>query len=263
MRQKNTTGSNLRYWFTVLSACSIGETLGDLVSHQWGFGYVWASLFFLTIFAVMTVVERRARVRSDIRYWLTIMIMSTTGTTLSDLFTRTLRLGYTGTSTLLMVLFSGVLLIKRARPDRQTSPGPMSPDAALPHVHLHLEHTDMPDTDTRYWVAIMVASTLGTSLGDFVSNVLNLGFGRGSILLGSLLAVDLVVDHFSERSNEARYWIALVLASTIGATSGDYLTKEGGLNLGFLGVIVTQVTIFAALIMVRKRHTAQPLTRPV
>lgn len=240
---------SLIYWATILAACSIGETCADLVSHELGLGYVRASALFVAAFIVLVAVERKARIRNEARYWVAIAIMSTTGTALADLFTRTLELGYAGTSLLLGVLFCGVLIgwnrVKHIAVVRRAD----AADPLLPHVHVHLEHTELPDTDAGYWAAIMVASTLGTSLGDFVSNVMDVGFGGGTLLLGSVLAAVLVAEHLAASSNVARYWAALVTTSTIGATSGDYLTKANGLGFPFSGVIAVQVVVFVALIL--------------
>lgn len=238
----------LRYWVTILAACSIGETVADLVSHELGLGYVRASAGFLTLFAVLAALERRLRVRPATRYWTAIVLMSTTGTTLADLFTRTLGLGYTGTSLALGALFVAVLTVHA----RRATPTGAHP-SLLPHAHVRLEHTDLPDTDGAYWAAIMVASTLGTSLGDFVSDVLDAGFGTGTALLGSVLAVLLVAEHRAVRGSRARYWASLVTASTIGATSGDWLTKDDGLGLSFPVVIVAQVATFVVLAVLGSR----------
>jgi uncharacterized membrane-anchored protein len=93
----------------------------------------------------------------------------------------------------------------------------------------------------------MVASTLGTSLGDFVSDGLGVGFGAGTLLLGTILAGLLGAERFVRGADTALYWAALVATSTIGATSGDWLTKEHGLGLAFPVVIAAQVALFAAL----------------
>ena len=237
----------LLYWATLLAACSIGETCADLVSHEFGLGYVRASALFVAAFLALVAFERHMRVPEAARYWIAIALMSTPGTALADLFTRTLGLGYAGTSVLLLTLFCGMLLARsRFRPAASSGshdPGdPLSTD-----VPLQLEHATLPPTDAGYWAAIMVASTLGTSLGDFVSDGLGVGFGAGTLLLGTILAGLLGAERFVRGADTALYWAALVATSTIGATSGDWLTKEHGLGLAFPVVIAAQVALFAAL----------------
>lgn len=245
--------ATLLYWATILAACSIGETVADLVSHDLGLGYVRASAIFIGSFALLATVERRMRLSAAARYWSALAIMSTTGTALADLFTRTLGLGYAGASLVLGMLFlvvvAGWPLLQRTRTVRRAD----AADRFLPHAHVHLEHTQLADTDAGYWAAVMVASTLGTSLGDFVSNAPDLGFAGGTLLLGSLLAAVLAAEHVAVRASTARYWIALITASTIGATSGDYLTKDDGLGLPSSGVIAAQLVVLVALLLVARR----------
>lgn len=237
----------LPYWATLLAACSIGETCADLVSHEFGWGYVRASALFVAAFLLLVALERRVRVPESARYWIAVALMSTTGTALADLFTRTLRLGYAGTSTLLLAAFAGVLFawgrIRRGDGAGAANVG----DPAATRVPLRLEHGVLPPTDAGYWAAIMVASTLGTSLGDFVSDGLGVGFGAGTLLLGTILAVILVAGRFVNGGSTALYWAALVTTSTIGATSGDWLTKEDGLGLAFPVVIACQVAVFGLM----------------
>lgn len=250
--ERRRSSVSLIYWATILAACSIGETCADLVSHELGFGYVRASAMFIAAFLVLAAVERWIRIPDAARYWVAIALMSTTGTALADLFTRTLSLGYTGTSLFLGVLFCGALVgWDRLR----NAPGVHRVDAEERlQVPVLLEHTELPDTDAGYWAAIMIASTLGTSLGDFVSNVLDVGFGVGTLLLGAVLAVLLLAEHVASSSSVARYWAALVTTSTIGATSGDYLTKEDGLGFPFSWVIAGQIAVFVVLILLGRRR---------
>ncbi len=194
----------------------MGETAGDFVSFGLKFGYAWASCLLVTLLVIALAIEVRAHVPNEARYWTTIVIMSTTGTALADFLMRTLKLGYARGSALLITLFAVIYFIERRR-----------------QIDTTMQTRSVPETDAFYWAGILVASTFGTAMGDFVSNVLGLGFGGGSLLLGGLLAVVLIVEFRAKVSNKPRYWTALVIASTIGATTGDFLTKENGLNLGY------------------------------
>src|SRR5262249_50226736 len=116
------------------------------------------------------------------------------------------------------------------------------------------EDKSVPATDARYWTAILVISTIGTTLGDFVSDGLDIGTARASLLLGALLAIALFFELRAKARNQARYWIAIVLTSTIGATSGDYLTKDDGLTLGFaLGSGILLILFVVAVLVGRRR----------
>src|SRR6185369_8697735 len=88
--------TDARYWATILIACTMGETAGDFVSHGLKLGYGLGSVALAALFVVVMVLELRAKVPNEARYWTAIVITSTTGTTLADFVTRSLKLGYGG-----------------------------------------------------------------------------------------------------------------------------------------------------------------------
>lgn len=89
-----------------------------------------------------------------------------------------------------------------------------------------------------YWVTILFSNTLGTALGDFLSDNSGLGFMGGACLVGALLVAVISFYFFTSVSRVALFWLAFVLTRPFGATLGDVLTKsreDGGLALGTIG----------------------------
>ena len=228
------------YWVTILSACTMGETAGDFVSFGLKFGYGWASCLLLTLLVIALIAEARAKAPNEARYWTTIVVMSTTGTALADLLTRTLKLGYGWGSALLITVFGIIYFTERL----------IKTTVSAKAVR---QRGNLPATNAFYWAAILVASTFGTAMGDFVSSVLHLGFGGASLLLGGLLALVLTVEFRAKNPNKPRYWTALVITSTIGATTGDFLTKENGLNLGYAWGSSILIAVFAVIFLFGRR----------
>lgn len=258
---KTAPATDARYWATILIGCTMGETAGDFVSHGLNLGYGVGSIILGLIFAVVMVLELRAKVPNEARYWTAVVITSTTGTTLADFVTRSLKLGYGGGTALLLAILVGVFLLWRKRAPRVDTPalphvevGGGDAAAVLPHAEIDKPKKAGPSTDARYWTAILIVSTIGTTLGDFVADGLGIGTARGALLLGALLAIVLVLEARAKVANEARYWTAIVLTSTIGATSGDYLTKDDGLDLGFaVGSAILLGAFVAVLLLGRLR----------
>jgi uncharacterized membrane-anchored protein len=111
-----------------------------------------------------------------------------------------------------------------------------------------------------YWLTILVSNTLGTALGDFVATTTGLGFERGALVFGVLLAL-VAAAHFwlKKIPPSALFWAAYVLTRPLGATLGDTLTKspvEGGLGLGRIGssLTIAALMIVAILWMSRKER---------
>lgn len=228
------------YWVTLVSACTMGETGADMISHDLGWGYVKASLLLGAIFALSMIFEFVGIGPKELRYWFAIVATATVGTTLADFTTRTMNLGYAGGSLLMIALFAVIFTIWRRS---------------------SIKNGEGKKLEIRYWLAVLVASVMGTTLGDFTSNGTPLGFGGGALVLGGLLLTVFLVQKKEWLPKEFCYWAAVVLTSTLGASTGDYMSKEEGMNLGtywatgILAAVLVVVVITSALIR-RKRAMA-------
>jgi uncharacterized membrane-anchored protein len=238
------------YWVTILAACVMGETVADFLSHgPMGLGYLTASLILIVGVIVALLVERAAHTPNAVRYWTVVVVMATAGTTIADFLSRTLELGYVVSTTLLAITFAGTFALWRGNA-RKSAGRPAEPGSVLPHVDVSGTAKSLPATDLRYWAAIMVASTLGTTLGDALSHGTELGFGGCALILFACLVGVLTFEYFAKTANEARYWTALVLASTIGATTGDWITHEEGLDLGYFVGTALVVGVFVVVVLI-------------
>ena len=106
-----------------------------------------------------------------------------------------------------------------------------------------------------YWLAILFTFALGTSVGDYLSETLELGYLAALGIFAGAIAV-ITVLHFGLKMNAIlSFWLAYILTRPLGASIGDYLaspTEEGGLGLGtnvtsfiFLGLILVLVVFLA------------------
>jgi uncharacterized membrane-anchored protein len=253
MRAENSLTSFVLYWATILSACTMGETAGDYLSFGLELGYARSAVILTLLLIVALVLEAIAKTQSEYRYWATIIIMSTTGTAFADFLTRTLELGYAKGSALLITLFVLIYFAEWFYRRRKTGRTKGEGKNVFSDVDRDIKTRGLPKTDAFYWLSILVASTFGTTMGDFTSDVLGLGFGGGALLLAAVLLVVLVVDYFSNVAEIALYWAALVVASTIGATTGDFLTKPDALNLGYAIGSLILITVLAVIFFLRYR----------
>ncbi len=101
-----------------------------------------------------------------------------------------------------------------------------------------------------YWIAFLMANTLGTAAGDFLADSLGLGFVHSAILISGLLIMIVLLHYFTKVSRVLLFWLAFVLTRPFGATFGDFLTKpviKGGINLGTVGssIFFCIILIFA------------------
>ncbi|KAL3769875.1 hypothetical protein ACHAWU_007081 [Discostella pseudostelligera] len=113
-----------------------------------------------------------------------------------------------------------------------------------------------------YWSTILVSNTLGTALGEFMSDSLNFGFAVSAGIMGSLLLICAALTYWSKVLHVLLFWIAFVLTRPFGATFGDLLTKskeKGGLDLGTLQASMLSLSFRLPLRCTHKEKKAKAL----
>jgi len=109
-----------------------------------------------------------------------------------------------------------------------------------------------------YWATIVASTTFGTTLADFATRSLGIGYTGGSLLLFGCLMLVLALWYWSEGSIsvntvntprvEALYWTAITFSQTLGTALGDWIADTGG--LGYEGgalVFAAGLAVTAAL----------------
>lgn len=205
------------FWIMKILATTLGETAGDYLSMSLNLGYrISLGITFGALVAILAVQMGNRRFHPAI-YWLAIIATTTAGTEVSDLMDRTLGLGYTGGSALLL---TGLLVT-----------------LALWHMSersLSVYPVTKRRVELYYWVAIIFSNSLGTAFGDFLTDTAGLGYLTGAAVTAGVIGL-VVALHYGTRINEVfLFWIAFIFTRPFGATFGDLLTKpldHGGLNL--------------------------------
>ena len=108
-----------------------------------------------------------------------------------------------------------------------------------------------------YWATIIASTTAGTTLADFATRSLGIGYPGGSILLLGLVLLSLFAWYQSEGSVsvetivepkvELFYWSTITFSQTLGTALGDWIADAG---LGYSGgalVFGAALAVIAAL----------------
>jgi uncharacterized membrane-anchored protein len=243
----------LLFWIIKILATTLGETGGDAVTMSWlgettaeakGTGYLIGTAIFGVLFVVAVLVQIRAKKFNPLLYWLTIVATTTVGTTLADYCTRSLGIGYTGGSTILLVFVIASLLIWR------WSTGSIS-----------IETVNTPKVEMFYWMTIMFSQTLGTALGDWVADTNEMGYLGAAAVFGGLLLVTALFYYFTSVSRVLLFWAAFILTRPLGAVVGDFLDKplaQGGLALSrYVASLALLVAIIALILISRQKPASK------
>jgi uncharacterized membrane-anchored protein len=235
----------LVFWIIKIAATTLGETGGDSVTMTLDWGYLIGVAIFLPILIALVVWQILAKKFHPILYWATIVASTTFGTTMADFADRSLGIGYTGGSALLLAFLLATLGLWC------WSQGTISANTV-----------NTPKVEAFYWAAITFSQTLGTALGDWAADDGGLGYQGGALLFGAALMVVAAAYFWTNTSRVALFWTAFILSRPLGATVGDYLDKplsHGGLALSRpLASGVIAVFIVACVLLSPQRAGQHP-----
>lgn len=235
----------LGFWVIKILATTLGETGGDTVTMSWlhadqnahNGGYLIGTGIFFGFFVAAVVAQISTTRFNAWTYWLAIVASTTVGTALADFFDRSLGIGYTGGSSILLACVVCSLAVWYF---------------ALGSINVQTVAT--PKVEIFYWVTITFSQTLGTALGDWMADTSGLGYGGGALVFLAGLVLLAVLYYWTSTSRVFLFWAAFILTRPLGATVGDFLdkpTSHGGLALSrplASGVILALIIVLVLVL---------------
>lgn len=235
----------LGFWVIKVLATTLGETGGDTVTMTLNWGYLAGVALFAVVLVALVAAQISAKRFHPVLYWATIVASTTFGTTLADFADRSLGIGYTGGSLLLLCCVLATLGLWH------WSAGTVS-----------VNTVSTPKVEGFYWATITFSQTLGTALGDWLADTGGIGYERGALVFAAGLAAIAALYYWTGVSRVTLFWVAFILTRPLGATVGDLLDKpvsNGGLDVSRpLASAVIGALIVAAIIVVPQRPGQHP-----
>ncbi|MFZ2004049.1 MAG: hypothetical protein WAV02_03110, partial [Stellaceae bacterium] len=241
------------FWIIKIAATTLGETGGDTVTMTFlhadknadNGGYLIGTALFLSVLVALVIWQIAVKRFHPFLYWATIVASTTAGTTMADFADRSLGIGYTGGSTLLLACVLTALALWY-----------------LSEGTIAVETVNTPRVEAFYWAAITFSQTLGTALGDWMADTSGLGYAGGAVVFAAGLAVLAGLYFRTSVSRVGLFWAAFILTRPLGATVGDFLDKPkpgGGLALSRpLASAVIAVLIIAFILLLPQRAGRHP-----
>jgi uncharacterized membrane-anchored protein len=235
----------LGFWVIKILATTLGETGGDTVTMTLDWGYLAGVALFGVLLVALVVAQIFAKRFYRILYWATIVASTTFGTTLADFADRSLGIGYTGGSLLLLFCLSATL-------------GLWHRSAGTVAVNT----VSTPKVEAFYWATITFSQTLGTALGDWLADTRGFGYERGALVFAAALMAVVACYYWTGVSRVTLFWVAFILTRPLGATVGDFIDKpvaDGGLALSRpLASAVIAALIVVLVVVVPQRPGRHP-----
>ena len=235
-----------RYWAAITLASIFGTNLGDFYAHESGLGLIGGLPILVILFAGAYLAERTDNLSHDAYYWLCIIIMRTGATNIADYLAGRRGLSIDRLSLSIgLGLALAVLAWWSARAERGLNDRPI--------------RKSLPETDVRYWVAMLTAGVFGTVLGDFFEKLI--GQGMAAVILTIALTAALLIYRSAILKTAYAYWLAIAVARTTGTAIGDWFAENKMLNVGLsLSTLLTGFAFVAVLVLWRNRPQADAAT---
>ncbi len=221
------------FWVIKILCTTVGESFADWINMTLGVGLVNTSILFTVIFVVVLAVQMRLRRYVPAAYWLTVVVVSVTGTLYTDILTDQAGVPLWISTTVFSVLLAATFGIWYAR-----------------ERTLSIHSIVTTPRESFYWFAVLVTFALGTATGDWTLELT--GWGPGYSILLPLGLIAIVTGLWRAGADPVlSFWVAYILTRPLGANIGDFLggpKSEQGLGIGtfgtsliFLGAILATV----------------------
>jgi uncharacterized membrane-anchored protein len=217
------------FWIIKILCTTVGESFADWINMTLGVGLVDTAVLFTVIFAVVLAVQMRLARYVPFAYWLTVVVVSVTGTLYTDILTDQAGVPLWISTTVFSVLLAAVFGIWYAR-----------------ERTLSIHSIVTTPRESFYWLAVLVTFALGTATGDWTLELTGWGPGKSVLLPLGLIAIVAVLWRFGADA-VLTFWVAYILTRPLGANIGDWLaspSSEKGLGLG---TFVTSLIFLSAI----------------
>jgi len=102
----------------------------------------------------------------------------------------------------------------------------------------------VPDPTPSFWIIKVLATTVGETAADLLSDTLGFGLPLTTAVMATVLVVFLVLQFRTRAYRPVTYWVTVVLISIVGTCITDNLTDGLGVPLG------VSTTVFAVALAV-------------
>jgi uncharacterized membrane-anchored protein len=202
------------FWVVKILTTAGGEATSDYLKTYGNFGGGGTEIALFVIAIVLQFSTRRYRAFA---YWSLAFAIAIAGTGISDFLHLDAHIPYAGTSLLWAVILAAVFWAW------YRSEGTLS---------IHSITTQR--RETYYWATVFATFALGTALGDFTANSLNMGYLPSGLFFFGVILLPLVGWWRFGLNPIVAFWMAYVVTRPLGASFADWISKPSDLTgLGF------------------------------
>lgn len=104
-----------------------------------------------------------------------------------------------------------------------------------------------------FWLMKVVATTLGETLGDFISMTLNYGYVVGIIITLAIFIVAMLIQCNAKEYKPVKYWFVIIGTTTLGTEISDFIDRT--LHMGYLfGSLLLAICLAGSLLVWYRKY---------
>lgn len=223
------------FWLIKVLATTVGETAADFLSATLNLGLSATSYIMSGVLLIALLYQFRLKRYVPASYWIVVVLMSITGTLITDRLVDELGVSLVT----ITIVFSVVLVSVFAfwYSNEKT---------------LAMHSINTAKRELFYWVAILVTFALGTATGDLLAEALKLGYAQSALVFGVLIGIITIGYYYFRMNAVLAFWIAYILTRPLGASTGDLLSQpagNGGFGLGTVGTSMIFLSIIVSFVI--------------
>lgn len=218
------------FWIIKILCTTVGESFADWINSSLGVGLTLTALLFTVVLVAVLAWQLRLDRYVPFVYWLTVVVLSVTGTLYTDILTDNLNVPLAASTSVFAAALALVFGIWFAR-ERTLS---IHSIVTLPR-------------ELFYWLAVLVTFALGTAAGDWTLQLT--GWVPGvSVLLPAGLIAAITLGWRLGANAVLSFWLAYILTRPLGANLGDWFASARADHGLGLGTAATSVVFLAAIL---------------
>lgn len=236
----------MTFWIIKMMSTTVGETAADYLIFNMKLGLTITSILMGAILLSTIVIQLRADKYTPWKYWLAVVLVSIFGTLVTDNLTDQVGVPLEVSTS----MFTLVLLATFCFWYTQEKT-------------LSIRSIDTPKRELFYWSAILVTFALGTAAGDLISEGMDIGYMKSTLLFGGLILIVYAVYLIARMNVVLTFWIIYVLTRPLGASIGDLLSQSeshGGLGFGVTSTSIIFFVFISVLVMYQSFKISSHIT---
>jgi uncharacterized membrane-anchored protein len=227
------------FWVAKILTTAGGEVTSDYLKTYGNFGGGGTEV---ALFVIALVVQFSTRRYRAFAYWFLAYAIAIAGTGISDFLHLDVHIPYAGTTILWAVILAAVFWTW------QRSEGTLS---------IHSITTQR--REAFYWATVFATFALGTALGDFTADSLNMGYLPSGIFFFAVILLPALAWRRFGLNSVAAFWMAYVVTRPLGASFADYISKPSNITgIGFGNGPTAVVFAVATFLLVSYLAIARP-----